>query len=140
MKRTPALLSAALSPPSTPKRTVNEILEPKIRSKASLTTKPPTEAPLSSKPARTTAESPTAAGRIKVLVESGGAVLVVEFLLFGVGEGFVGGLGFGEFVFGVGFFVRVRVVLFCEGVVGFFDVGGGGGFGEAEDAVGVFGG
>ena len=30
------------------------------------------------------------------------------------------------------------MVFFREGVVGFFDVGGGGGFGDAEGGVGVF--
>lgn len=46
-------------------------------------------------------------------------------------------LDFNELFSRFGVFVGVRVVLFRETVVGFFDVGRGGGFVDTEDFVGV---
>jgi hypothetical protein len=65
-----------------------------------------------------------------ILVEGRSAVRVVGLALLGVREQLVRGLGGGELVFGAGVFVGVGVVFFGEAVVCFFDVGGGGGFGD----------
>jgi hypothetical protein len=72
-----------------------------------------------------------------ILVKGGGAVGIVGFLLVGVGEDFVGGLGGGEFVFCGGFLVGIGVVLLRKAVVGFLDVRGGGVLVDTERLVRV---
>ena len=136
-----ALLLRSPAPARLSCKRPEEILEIDVRPKALRTS---TETPESGSkrvawPAGCSARRVKPTAGATLLIECRGAVLIVGCLFLGVGQDFVGGLGVGEFVFGGGVFVRVWVVFFREGVVGFFDVGRGGGFGDAEGGVGVFG-